>query len=133
MWCNVKVALLFFALLNAMKNRHKINITPYEEFLNYLTHQDKINNLFFFFSSSFKFIYSLNPFYKGNMRYIENTVWYEAYSTNYTYKKHASFKFVRISYSIAVQYRKKKSFLHIPWEGKLQTFKNTFNKNTKFS
>ena len=70
--------------------------------------------------SSFKFIYSLNPFCKGNMRYIENTVWYEAYSTNYTYKKHASFKL-------------KKSFLHIPWEGKLQTFKNTFNKNTKFS
>ena len=38
----------------------------------------KVNQLAYFYGhkhvSSFKFIYSLNPFYKGNLRYIENTV-----------------------------------------------------------
>ena len=47
-----------------------------------------------------------------------------------SYNKHTTFE-LHISYSIAVQYRK--LFLHIPWEGKLQTLKNTFDKDTKFS
>ena len=34
-------------------------------------------------------------------------------------------------FHIALQHRK--HFLHMPWEGKLQTLKNTFNKDTKFS
>ena len=34
------------------------------------------------------------------MRYIENTVWYEVYSTNYTYKKHTTFE-LHISYRVA--------------------------------